>query len=116
MTAVKHPRFMGMRGRSLDLMVSVIATVGFLLFGYDRGCISFADNAAILTNFLEGVMSGIISAEPFMAYFPETYHNSTWQGFVTAIYEIGCMYSPYKRLLMKHALTSHIGSKVYLGP
>jgi hypothetical protein len=37
-------------------------------------------------------MSGIISAEPFMQYFPETYHNSTWQGFVTAIYEIGCMY------------------------
>lgn len=36
-------------------------------------------------------MSGIISAEPFMNYFPETLHNSTWQGFVTAIYEIGCM-------------------------
>jgi hypothetical protein len=35
-------------------------------------------------------MSGIISAEPFMNYFPETLHNSTWQGFVTAIYEIGC--------------------------
>jgi MFS family permease len=35
-------------------------------------------------------MSGIISAEPFMKYFPETYNNSTWQGFVTAIYEIGC--------------------------
>jgi hypothetical protein len=27
---------MGMRGRPLDLTVSVIATVGFLLFGYDR--------------------------------------------------------------------------------
>jgi sugar porter (SP) family MFS transporter len=35
-------------------------------------------------------MSGIISAEPFMRYFPETYNNSTWQGFVTAIYEVGC--------------------------
>jgi sugar porter (SP) family MFS transporter len=35
-------------------------------------------------------MSGIISAEPFMKYFPETYNNATWQGFVTAIYEIGC--------------------------
>jgi hypothetical protein len=35
-TVVKHPRFMGMRGRPLDLTVSVIATVGFLLFGYDR--------------------------------------------------------------------------------
>jgi hypothetical protein len=35
-TLATHPRFMGMRGRSLDLMVSVIATTGFLLFGYDR--------------------------------------------------------------------------------
>lgn len=34
-------------------------------------------------------MSGIISAEPFNAYFPETY-DDTWQGFVTSIYEIGC--------------------------
>lgn len=33
---VDHPRFMGMRGRPLDLTVSVIATTGFLLFGYDR--------------------------------------------------------------------------------
>jgi MFS family permease len=36
-------------------------------------------------------MSGIISADPFMRYFPETYNNATWQGFVTAIYEIGCL-------------------------
>lgn len=36
-------------------------------------------------------MSGIISADPFMEYFPETYNNATWQGFVTAIYEIGCL-------------------------
>lgn len=36
-------------------------------------------------------MSGIISAEPFNAYFPETKDNGTWQGFVTAIYEIGCL-------------------------
>jgi hypothetical protein len=39
-------------------------------------------------------MSGIISADPFMNYFPETLHNSTWQGFVTAIYEIGCKDPP----------------------
>ena len=36
--AVAHPRFMGMRGRALDITVSIIATTGFLLFGYDRGC------------------------------------------------------------------------------
>jgi hypothetical protein len=33
---------MGMRGRSLDLMVSVIATTGFLLFGYDRKLLMLA--------------------------------------------------------------------------
>ena len=38
----KQPRFMGMRGRSLDLMVSVIATTGFLLFGYDRRLLKMA--------------------------------------------------------------------------
>jgi hypothetical protein len=37
----------------------------------------------------EGVMSGIIDSKPFAAYFPETKNNSTYQGFVTAIYEIG---------------------------
>ncbi|KAF2742853.1 general substrate transporter [Sporormia fimetaria CBS 119925] len=67
------PTFMGLNGKKLNLAVSIIATTGFTLFGYDQG-----------------VMSGIISAEPFMNYFPETYNNSTWQGFVTAIYEIGC--------------------------
>ncbi|KAF2262022.1 general substrate transporter [Lojkania enalia] len=67
------PKYMGLTGQPLNMAVSVIATTGFLLFGYDQG-----------------VMSGIISAEPFMRYFPETYNDSTWQGFVTAIYEIGC--------------------------
>jgi sugar porter (SP) family MFS transporter len=65
---------MGLTGRPLSLAVSIIATTGFLLFGYDQG-----------------VMSGIISAEPFNDYFPETKDNATWQGFVTAIYEIGCL-------------------------
>jgi hypothetical protein len=47
-TAAKHPRFMGMRGRSLDLMVSVIATTGFLLFGYDRKSSSTLQHNKIL--------------------------------------------------------------------
>jgi MFS family permease len=66
--------FAGMSGKPLNLAVSCIATTGFLLFGYDQG-----------------VMSGIISAAPFNDYFPETLNNSTYQGFVTAIYEIGCL-------------------------
>ncbi|KAF1971762.1 general substrate transporter [Bimuria novae-zelandiae CBS 107.79] len=68
------PTFVGLSDRPLRLLVSVVATTGFLLFGYDQG-----------------VMSGIISADPFMEYFPETHDNATWQGFVTAIYEIGCL-------------------------
>lgn len=66
--------YAGMMGRPLGLLISTIATTGFLLFGYDQG-----------------VMSGIISADPFNAYFPETKDNSVYQGFVTAIYEIGCL-------------------------
>lgn len=45
---------------------------GFLLFGYDQG-----------------VMSGIITSPAFNDLFPATKDNSTMQGFVTAIYEIG---------------------------
>ncbi|CAG8955896.1 hypothetical protein HYFRA_00008748 [Hymenoscyphus fraxineus] len=67
--------FAGLKGRPLGLLISTIATTGFLLFGYDQG-----------------VMSGIISAEPFMEYFPETRDNPVYQGFVTAIYEIGCLF------------------------
>ncbi|KAL9080275.1 MAG: hypothetical protein Q9157_000925 [Trypethelium eluteriae] len=37
-------------------------------------------------------MSGIISAEPFNTYFPQTRGNTTWQGFVTAIYEVGAIF------------------------
>ncbi|TGO18221.1 hypothetical protein BTUL_0011g00270 [Botrytis tulipae] len=66
--------YAGLHGRKLGLLVSTIATTGFLLFGYDQG-----------------VMSGIIAADPFNNYFPETKDNSVYQGFVTAIYEIGCL-------------------------
>ncbi|GAB7347789.1 hypothetical protein MBLNU459_g5330t1 [Dothideomycetes sp. NU459] len=69
-----QPHYMGLTGRPLSLAVSVVATMGFVLFGYDQG-----------------VMSGIISAAPFAAIFPETKDNSTWQAFVTAIYEVGCL-------------------------
>lgn len=67
-------KFLGMAGRPLGLAISTIATTGFLLFGYDQG-----------------VMSGIISAPQFNTFFPETREDSVYQGFVTAIYEIGCL-------------------------
>ena len=63
---------MGLTGRPLSLAVSTVATTGFVLFGYDQG-----------------VMSGIITAPAFNDLFPATKNNSTMQGFVTAIYEIG---------------------------
>lgn len=69
------PKFMGLSGRPLSLAVSTVATTGFLLFGYDQG-----------------VMSGIISAKPFNNIFEATRDNSTMQGTVTAIYEIGCLF------------------------
>ena len=37
-------------------------------------------------------MSGIITGTHFNAYFPQTKDSSTMQGFVTAIYEIGCLF------------------------
>lgn len=66
--------YAGLNGRPLGLLVSTIATTGFLLFGYDQG-----------------VMSGIINAAPFNNYFPSTKDAPIYQGFVTAIYEIGCL-------------------------
>jgi hypothetical protein len=39
-------------------------------------------------------MSGIISAKPFNDVFPATRSNSTMQGFVTAIYEVGMLDGP----------------------
>ncbi|EAW10860.1 hexose carrier protein [Aspergillus clavatus NRRL 1] len=68
------PKFAGMTGNSLMRAVTTAATMGFLLFGYDQG-----------------VMSGIIDAKPFNDVFTATRDNSTMQGTVTAIYEIGCL-------------------------
>lgn len=69
-----HQTYMGLKGRRLGFAISTIATTGFLLFGYDQG-----------------VMSGIITATPFNTFFPETNNDSVYQGFVTAIYEVGCL-------------------------
>ncbi|CAL8582212.1 hypothetical protein XPA_007882 [Xanthoria parietina] len=69
------PTFMGLTGRPLSLAVSTVATTGFLLFGYDQG-----------------VMSGIITAPAFNNLFTATKDSSTMRGFVTAVYEIGCLF------------------------
>ncbi|EKV06700.1 MFS monosaccharide transporter, putative [Penicillium digitatum Pd1] len=68
------PKYAGLSGKPLDLMVSTIATMGFLLFGYDQG-----------------VMSGIIDSDAFGRFMPITHGDSTMQALVTAIYELGCL-------------------------
>lgn len=67
------PTYWGKSGKALQLLVATIATTDFLLFGYDQG-----------------VMSGIISAPAFIKAFPEVDGDSTYEGFVTAIYAVGC--------------------------
>ncbi|KAJ5949840.1 Sugar transporter STL1 [Penicillium verhagenii] len=69
------PSFAGMSGRKLSLFVSTIATMGFLLFGYDQG-----------------VMSGIITATDFDDVFTATQGNSVMQALITAVYEAGCLF------------------------
>ncbi|RWA14251.1 hypothetical protein EKO27_g871 [Xylaria grammica] len=68
------PSYMGLSGRPLSIAVSAICTTGFLLFGYDQG-----------------VMSGILTAPAFADVFEETRNNSTIQGVVTSIYDLGCL-------------------------
>ncbi|BFZ60024.1 sugar transporter-like protein [Saitoella coloradoensis] len=69
--------YLGLRGAKLGWAITSVATIGFLLFGYDQG-----------------VMSGIITGEYFNKEFPATYgsdqHASTIQGTVTSVYELGC--------------------------
>lgn len=80
------------KGRALTAFVALISGVGFMLFGYDQG-----------------VMSGLFQAGQFAAYFPRMAEtppfaaatggtvpenaafDSTIQGAVTGIYEIGAM-------------------------
>ncbi|KKK12881.1 hypothetical protein P175DRAFT_0435517 [Aspergillus ochraceoroseus IBT 24754] len=69
------PKFAGLTGNALMRAVTTCATMGFLLFGYDQG-----------------VMSSIINATDFNNVFTATRGNSTMQGTVTAIYEIGCLF------------------------
>ncbi|KAK0451568.1 general substrate transporter [Armillaria borealis] len=75
------PHYMGLTGDKLLRAITITATLGFLLFGYDQG-----------------VMSGIISAPQFYRVFPDlnpdnvgSKHSSTMQAFYTAIYEVGCL-------------------------
>lgn len=76
----------GLSGRSLRVAVTMVATTGFSLFGYDQG-----------------LMSGIITGTQFNEEFPATStvaidghppkSNATViQGAVTSCYELGCFF------------------------
>ena len=72
------PTYWGTSGRRLQMLISTVAVTDFLLFGYDQG-----------------VMSGIISSEAFVARFPEVEKDEeykTWEGFIVSIYAVGCFF------------------------
>ncbi|KAG0152602.1 hypothetical protein CROQUDRAFT_650047 [Cronartium quercuum f. sp. fusiforme G11] len=79
--------YWGLKGDQLNLAITTLAGIGFLLFGYDQG-----------------VMGGLLTLPTFVSTFPEIdttssslttekkRDNSTLQGISVAIYEIGCMF------------------------
>ncbi|EKD19126.1 uncharacterized protein L3040_007237 [Drepanopeziza brunnea f. sp. 'multigermtubi'] len=79
MQLFSHTGLLGhsVQGGALEALVCATAACGFLLFGYDQG-----------------IMSGIITEDNFLTYFPKMApHNKSGaiQALVVAIYEIGCL-------------------------
>lgn len=75
------PTYIGLKGKKLNLAISSICGVGFLLFGYDQG-----------------VMGSLLTLESFRKQFPsidvvDNGDRATLQGFAIAVYELGCMTS-----------------------
>ncbi|KAJ5168136.1 uncharacterized protein N7482_003730 [Penicillium canariense] len=82
--------YFGLRGGALNIMISIIAGLDFLLFGYDQG-----------------VMGGLLTLNSFVATFPdidttkaglvglsrpEQSQRSTVQGITIASYNLGCFF------------------------
>lgn len=84
-----HTRFLGLCGNDLNLMVAFAAGVGFVLFGYDQG-----------------VMGSLLTLPAFLQKFPEMNGNtnSTLQGAIIGIYEIGCFLGSISCLLWGNLL------------
>lgn len=75
------PTFLGRKGETLNTIITVVCGVGFLLFGYDQG-----------------VMGSLLTLQSFRDSFKsiDTVRNpgnSTLQGAVIALYEVGCLIS-----------------------
>ena len=84
-----HSHFLGLSGTELNLMVAFAAGVGFVLFGYDQG-----------------VMGSLLTLPAFLQMYPEMNGNtnSTMQGAIIGIYEIGCFIGAISCLLWGNAL------------
>ncbi|KAM3549937.1 hypothetical protein ARSEF4850_008595 [Beauveria asiatica] len=81
------PRYFGFRGRALNMAISSLGSLDFLLFGYDQG-----------------VTGGLLDLPSFNKYFPDIYldpeleksnlplyqQRSTYQGITVAAYNLGC--------------------------
>ncbi|KAJ5107836.1 Major facilitator superfamily domain general substrate transporter [Penicillium angulare] len=79
------PKFFGWRGRSLNLAISSLGSLDFLLFGYDQG-----------------ITGGLLDLPSFIKYFPEINpkedgitkavksQRSLNQGISVAAYNLGC--------------------------
>ncbi|GAB1196640.1 hypothetical protein APSETT444_005914 [Aspergillus pseudonomiae] len=79
------PRFFGFRGRALNLAISSLGSLDFLLFGYDQG-----------------VTGGLLDLPSFIKYFPDINdkaegidqalksQRSLNQGIAVASYNLGC--------------------------
>ncbi|KAL5342750.1 general substrate transporter [Aspergillus crustosus] len=82
------PKYFGWRGRSLNLAISSLGSLDFLLFGYDQG-----------------ITGGLLDLPSFIKYFPDINPNScepgpteascrsqrsTNQGISVASYNLGC--------------------------
>ncbi|KAH8426381.1 sugar porter family MFS transporter [Aspergillus melleus] len=79
------PKFFGWRGRSLNLAISSLGSLDFLLFGYDQG-----------------VTGGLLDLPAFVKYFPSIdtrepgisdavkSERSSTQGIAVASYNLGC--------------------------
>ncbi|KAM3499567.1 hypothetical protein MY11210_009604 [Beauveria gryllotalpidicola] len=81
------PKYFGCRGRALNLAISSLGSLDFLLFGYDQG-----------------ITGGLLDLPSFNKYFPDIYldpeleksnlpvyqQRSTYQGITVAAYNLGC--------------------------
>lgn len=71
--------YLGFKGQKLHNMISFLAGMGFLLFGYDQGVMGSLLTLPTFRNTFDSINT---------TKYPD---RATFQGFVIAVYEIGCL-------------------------